>query len=123
MADKNKQKAARLLRRKRSIRHKITGTSDRPRLSVFPSGKHMYAQVIDDIQGRTLAQAGTLGKSGVNDGKTGANVESARMVGKAVADKAKEAGVTRVAFDRNGRQYHGRVKALADAAREAGLEF
>ena len=99
------------------------GTADRPRLTVFPSGKHMYAQVIDDMAGRTLASAGTLGKSGVADGKTGANVEAAKLVGTAVAEKAKAAGVTTVRFDRNGRRYHGRVKALADAAREAGLEF
>jgi large subunit ribosomal protein L18 len=122
MADKNKLKAKRLLRRKRSIRHKILGTAERPRLSVFPSGKHMYAQVIDDMAGRTLASAGTLGKTGVAEGGT-ANVEAAKAVGKAVAERAKEAGVAQVAFDRNGRRYHGRVKAVADAAREAGLQF
>ena len=123
MADKNKLKNARLLRRKRSIRHKVVGTGERPRLTVFISGKHCYAQVIDDHAGRTLAAAGTLGKTGVAEGKTGANVEAAAKVGSAVAEKAKAAGVSRVAFDRNGRQYHGRVKALADAAREGGLDF
>ena len=123
MADVNKAKAKRLQRRKYSIRKKIMGTADRPRLTVFPSGKHMYAQVIDDMAGRTLASAGTLGKSGVVDGNTGCNVEAAKLVGKAVAEKAKAAGINTVKFDRNGRRYHGRVKALADAAREAGLEF
>ncbi|MEM1012680.1 MAG: 50S ribosomal protein L18 [Planctomycetota bacterium] len=123
MADKNKLKAKRLQRRKYSIRHKIVGTSERPRLSVFPSGKHIYAQVIDDMAGRTLASAGTLGKSSVvSDGST-CNVDAAKAVGKAVAEKAKAAGVTQIAFDRNGRRYHGRVKALADAAREEGLQF
>ncbi len=122
MADKNKAKAVRLLRRKRSIRHKLMGSPERPRLTVFPSGKHIYAQVIDDYAGTTLASATTLGKNGVADGGT-ANVEAAKAVGKAVAERAKAAGVTKVAFDRNGRQYHGRVKALADAAREAGLDF
>ena len=122
MADKNKARAARLLRRKRSIRHTIMGTAERPRLTVFPSNKHIYAQVIDDMSGKTLAYAGTVGKSSVADGGTG-NVEAAKAVGKAVAEKAKAAGVEKVCFDRNGRQYHGRVKALADAAREAGLSF
>ena len=123
MADKNKLKNARLLRRKRSIRHKIVGTEERPRLTVFASGRHTYAQVIDDHAGRTLAAAGTAGKSAPTDGKTGANVEAAKAVGKAVAEKARAAGVTKVAFDRNGKQYHGRIAALADAAREAGLQF
>jgi large subunit ribosomal protein L18 len=123
MADKNKAKAKRLQRRKYSIRHKILGTSERPRLTVFPSGKHIYAQVIDDMAGKTLASAGTVGKSSaVSEGGT-CNVEAAKAVGKAVAEKAKAAGVTKVAYDRNGRRYHGRVKALADAAREGGLEF
>lgn len=123
MADQNKAKAARLKRRKYSIRKKITGTPDRPRLTVFPSGKHMYAQVIDDMAGKTLCSAGTLGKSGVAGDATGCNVEAAKKVGAAIAEKAKAAGVTAVAFDRNGRRYHGRVKALADAAREGGLQF
>ncbi len=123
MADKNKLKSARLVRRKYSIRNRLTGTSDRPRLTVFPSVKHIQAQVIDDMSGRTLAHAGTVGKSGIaTDGKTG-NIAAAAAVGKAIAEKAKAAGVTKVAFDRNGRRYHGRIKALADAAREAGLDF
>ncbi len=122
MADKNKLKAARLLRRRRSIRHKIMGTAERPRLTVFPSGKHIYAQVIDDMTGQTLASSSTLGKTGVAGDKT-ANIDAAKAVGKSVAEKAKAAGVTKVAFDRNGRMYHGRIKALADAARESGLDF
>lgn len=123
MADKNKAKTKRLTRRKYSIRHTLMGTAQRPRLTVFPSVKHIYAQVIDDIQGRTLASAGTVGKSAsTGDGKTG-DMAAAAAVGKALAEKARAAGVTKVAFDRNGRRYHGRVKALADAAREAGLEF
>ena len=125
MADKNKQKTQRLVRRKYSIRNRLTGSAERPRLTVFPSVKHIYAQVIDDTAGRTIATAGTSGKSGVNGGESGktGNVAAAAAVGRAIAEKAKAAGVTKVAFDRNGRRYHGRIKALADAAREAGLEF
>jgi large subunit ribosomal protein L18 len=123
MADKNKEKSRRLTARKFSIRNRLTGSGDRPRLTVYPSVKHIYAQVIDDMAGRTIAQAGTVGKSAVAaEGKTG-NIAAAAAVGRAIAEKAKAAGVTRVAFDRNGRRYHGRIKALADAAREAGLQF
>ena len=123
MADKNKEKTRRLTARKYSIRNRLAGSGDRPRLTVYPSVKHIYAQVIDDMAGRTIAQAGTVGKAGVTgNGKTG-DVAAAAAVGKAIAEKAKAAGVTKVAFDRNGRRYHGRIKALADAAREAGLEF
>ncbi|MCJ8159270.1 50S ribosomal protein L18 [Sphingomonas sp. LaA6.9] len=93
----------------------------RPRLSVHRSGKHIYAQVIDDAEGKTLASASTLEKD--VRGKTGATAEAAADVGKRVAEKAKKAGVTRVVFDRGGFLFHGRVKALADAAREGGLEF
>lgn len=124
MADKNKAKSKRLIRRKYVIRNRLMGTAERPRLTVFPSVKHIYAQVIDDMSGRTLASAGTLGKSGVTgDGDKTGDVGAAAAVGRAVAERARAAGVTRIAFDRNGRRYHGRVKALADAAREAGLEF
>ena len=124
MADKNKQKTKRLQSRKYSIRNSLMGTAERPRLTVFPSVKHIYAQVIDDMTGHTLASAVTLGKSGLggDSGKTG-DIAAAAAVGRAVAEKAKAAGVTKIAFDRNGRRYHGRIKALADAAREAGLEF
>jgi large subunit ribosomal protein L18 len=123
-ADKNKIKHARLVARKHSIRNRLIGTDDRPRLTVYPSVKHIYAQVIDDIAGRTIASAGTVGKSAVSleASKTG-NIAAAKAVGKAIAERAKAAGIKKVAFDRNGRRYHGRVKALADAAREAGLTF
>lgn len=93
----------------------------RPRLSIHRSGKHIYAQVIDDAAGRTVAAASTLDKD--VKGKTGATVAAAQEVGKRVAEAAKAAGITQVVFDRGGFLYHGRVKALADAARESGLEF
>lgn len=115
------KKQKRLERRKFQIRRTLSGTAERPRLSVFRSGKHIYAQVIDDIDGKTLASASSVEKSlGL---KHGANLAAAQAVGKAVAEKAKSAGVTKIAFDRNGRIYHGRIKALADAAREGGLQF
>ena len=93
----------------------------RPRLSIHRSGRHIYAQVIDDAAGRTLASASTIDKD--VKGKVGATVEGAQDVGRRVAERAKAAGVTRVVFDRGGFLFHGRVKALADAAREGGLEF
>jgi len=93
----------------------------RPRLSVHRSGKHIYAQVIDDAEGKTLAAASTLEKD--VRGRSGANIEAAAEVGKRVAEAAKKAGVTQVVFDRGGFLFHGRVKALAEAAREGGLEF
>jgi large subunit ribosomal protein L18 len=119
MAKTNPRVAGRL-RRKARIRKKISGTAAVPRLTVFRSAKHMYAQVIDDDSGRTLASASTqaLGL----DGNAG-NKNAAALVGKAIADNAKAAGVDSVVFDRNGYAYHGRVKALADAAREGGLAF
>ena len=94
---------------------------ERPRLSIHRSGRHMYAQVIDDSEGRTVASASTLDKD--VKGKVGATVEGAQDVGRRVAERAKAAGVTKVVFDRGGFLFHGRVKALADAAREGGLEF
>src|ERR1700755_705300 len=106
-------------RRNRTALRARAGT--RPRLSVHRSGKHIYAQVIDDAEGKTLASASTIDK-GVK-GKTGATAEAATEVGKRVAEAAKKAGVTQVVFDRGGFLFHGRVKALADAARESGLEF
>ena len=122
MADqKLAKKQKRLERRKFQIRRVLSGTAERPRLTVYRSGKHIYAQVIDDIAGTTLASASSVEKS--LSLKHGANLNAAQAVGKAVAEKAKSAGVTKVAFDRNGRIYHGRVKALADAAREGGLQF
>ena len=111
-------------RRKRRTRHRLRKIERlKPRLSVFRSGKHIYAQVIDDLAGRTVAAASTLDKD-IRDGlKTGANRDAAAQVGKVVAERAKSAGVETVVFDRGGYLYHGRVKALGDAAREAGLKF
>ena len=102
------------------IRSRVAGTPERPRLAVFRSVNHIYAQVIDDQQGHTLVSAASVEKD--LSGK-GGNVEGAKIIGKAVAQRAKEKGITKVVFDRGGYLYHGRVKALADAAREAGLEF
>ncbi len=101
------------------IREKLSGTTERPRLNVYRSLNHIYAQVIDDQKGVTLASASSLQLKL----KTGGNVATAKEIGKAVAEKAIEKGVKRVVFDRGGFLYHGRIKALADAAREAGLEF
>jgi large subunit ribosomal protein L18 len=108
-------------RRKRRIRKKVDGTSERPRLSVFRSARHIYAQAIDDSKGTTVATASTLseGVKGVEGNKT----DEAKAVGVAVAKLLKDKGIDQVVFDRNGYLYHGRVKALADAAREAGLKF
>ena len=107
----------------RRIRKRVAGSDERPRLAVFRSQSHIYAQVIDDEAGRTLCAASSLDKELKADGKRGANVAAAQAVGKLVAERAKEKGVTAVVFDRGGFQYHGRVKALADAARAAGLQF
>jgi len=123
MADKLVKKAQRLQARKFSIRHTLKGTSDRPRLSVYRSSKHIYAQVIDDVQGKTLVAVASTSEGMSEQTKSGANVAAAKLVGKAIAERAKAAGISKVAFDRNGRRYHGRVKALADAAREGGLQF
>ena len=108
-------------RRRRNRTALRARAGDRPRLSVHRSGKHIYVQVIDDEAGRTLASASTLEKD--VRGTSGANVAAATAVGQRVAEAAKAAGVTQVVFDRGGFLYHGRVKAVADAAREAGLEF
>ncbi|MDP9175689.1 MAG: 50S ribosomal protein L18 [Planctomycetota bacterium] len=124
MADKNKLKQVRLQRRKWSVRSNVFGTAERPRLSVFRSDKHIYAQIIDDYTGKTLAAvASTNSETLGGELKNGGNVAAARKIGLAIAAKAKDAGVSAVCFDRGGRQYHGRVKALADAAREGGLKF
>jgi large subunit ribosomal protein L18 len=123
MADKQREKALRLQRRQWSVRNSLSGTAERPRLSVFRSDKHIYAQVIDDLAGRTLASASSMATDVRGDLKNGGNIAAAKLVGKAIAERAKAAGVSQVAFDRGGRKYHGRVKALADAAREGGLKF
>ena len=104
------------------IRKRMQGTAERPRLNVYRSLNHIYAQVIDDMSGQTLVSASTAeGKK--EDRRTRGNVASAKAVGKTIAERAKAKGVTKVVFDRGGYLYHGRVKALADAAREAGLQF
>lgn len=123
MADKNKLKQVQLQRRQWNIRKNLFGSTERPRLSVFRSDKHIYAQVIDDLAGKTVVSASSTEAEVRGDLKNGGNIAAAKRVGAAVAKKAIAAGVTKVAFDRGGRQYHGRVKALADAAREAGLKF
>ena len=111
-------------RRRERLRYQLRQKSGgRPRLSVFRSGKHIYAQVIDDAQGRTLAAASSLDASLKTAGKTGADTDAATAVGKLVAERAVAAGVSLVVFDRGAYLYHGRVKALADAAREGGLAF
>jgi large subunit ribosomal protein L18 len=102
------------------IRRKLRGTSERPRLAVFRSVAHIYAQVIDDSEGKTLVSASSVDKGAKTKG---GNVAAAKAIGTLVADRAKEKGIKSVVFDRGGYQYHGRVKALADAARAAGLEF
>ena len=118
MATKQFNRKAARAKRHRRVRVQVAGTPERPRLSIYRSLNHIYAQVIDDSTGRTLASASTVElKSGAS------NAEAATAVGRAIAGKATQAGVKQVVFDRGGFLYHGRVKALADAAREAGLEF
>ena len=122
--DKLKAKQAGLERRQRRVRGKISGTAERPRLRVTRTNGHIYAQVIDDVTGTTLVAASTVDAEVRKELKNGsANIDAARAVGEAVGARAKAAGVTSVIFDRGGRIYHGRVKALADGARSAGLEF
>ncbi len=110
-------------RRHRRIRKKIYGTPERPRLSVYGSLNHIYAQIIDDMKGVTLVSASTMDKELKGEIKHGGNVEAAKKVGALVAKRAVEKGIKKVVFDRGGFRYHGRIKALADAAREGGLEF
>ena len=116
MADKNKMKAARFERRKFRSRTKLFGSPERPRLSVFRSDKHIYAQLVNDTTQRTIVTVS-------DKGFTGKKSEKSVEVGKMIAEKAKAAGISKVVFDRAGYQYHGRVKAVADGAREGGLEF
>jgi large subunit ribosomal protein L18 len=108
------------LRVHRRIRRRVAGTAERPRLAVYRSIAHIYAQVIDDRSGRTLVSASSNDKGA---SANGGNVAGAREIGRLIAERAKEKGLTKVVFDRGGYLYHGRIKALADAAREAGLEF
>ncbi|MGI6367827.1 MAG: 50S ribosomal protein L18 [Anaerolineae bacterium] len=110
-------------RRHRRVRRKVSGSPERPRLNVYRSLEHIYAQVIDDVAGHTVASASTIDRELSSSCAGLSKTECARIVGKAIADRAKAAGVSAVIFDRGGYQYHGRVRALAEAAREAGLEF
>ena len=119
--DRQKEKRQRQLRRRRSVRKGIVGTSERPRLTVVRSSKHIYAQLVDDLKGVTLAAAASnLADVGL---KYGGNIKAAQAVGKKLAEDAKGKGITKAAFDRGHYRYHGRIKALADAAREGGLSF
>ncbi len=118
-----KKKSAQFERRHRRVRARVSGTAERPRLNVFRSLSNIYAQVIDDATGRTLASASTIDKTVAKqiDGK--GKVEAAKIVGQVLADRAKAAGISAVVFDRGGYRYHGRVAALAEGAREGGLNF
>lgn len=122
MAKTSEKVVARAKRIKR-IRKKISGTAEKPRLRVFKSNKHIYAQVIDDVAGHTLAAMSSMDKQILEDGELKGKTAKARKVGALLADKAKAAGIASVVFDRGGYIYHGRVKALSEGAREAGLNF
>ncbi|MEQ8460101.1 MAG: 50S ribosomal protein L18 [Sandaracinaceae bacterium] len=111
------------LRRKKRIRKKVNGTPERPRLSIFRTAKHIYAQVIDDVDGKTLATASTLSKDVKGEVSEANKTEAAKKVGAAIAKACKDKGIEKVVFDRNGFIYHGRIRALAEGAREAGLSF
>ena len=121
--DKSKRKQNSHLRRKRRVRRKISGTTQRPRLSVSRSLKHIYAQVIDDENGKTLAHASSLSPEVRDNAAEGGKTQVAKNVGQLIAQKAKEQQIEGVVFDRGGNLYHGRIKALAEAAREGGLKF
>jgi large subunit ribosomal protein L18 len=114
-----------LLRKKRHrrVRYKVIGTAERPRLNVSRSIQHIYAQLIDDTTGNTVASASTVDATLRADLKSGGNVEAAKAVGKLIAERGQEKGISSVVFDRGGYKYHGRIQALADSAREAGLQF
>lgn len=121
--DRLKTKAANLARRHRRVRGKVTGTAQRPRMCVTRTGRHIYAQLIDDVAGMTLVSASSVDGELKKSLKGGSDAEAAKAVGEAVGRRALEIGVKEVVFDRGGRLYHGRVKALADGARDAGLTF
>lgn len=121
--DKPKAKAAGLARRQRRVRGKVSGTAERPRLRVTRTAMHIYAQLIDDVAGTTLAAASSIDSELRPTLASGANTDAAKAVGVAVGKRALEAGITEVVFDRGGRLYHGRVAALAEGAREAGLKL
>ena len=118
-----KAKLVRRIRRSNHVRRKIVGTAERPRLTVFRSSKHIYAQLIDDLTGATLAAASSVIADVRAGFKSCGNIKAAQVVGKKIAEVAKERGIAKAAFDRGHYKYHGRVKALADAAREGGLLF
>ncbi|MBI4612158.1 MAG: 50S ribosomal protein L18 [Planctomycetes bacterium] len=111
------------IRRHRRIRKRVSGTAERPRLTVFRSNRHIYCQLVDDDRGATLVCASTMEKDLREGGSFGGNKGAAKAIGKRIAERAKAAGILKVAFDRGGYKYHGRVQALADAAREGGLSF
>jgi large subunit ribosomal protein L18 len=121
--EKNKAKNKALARRQRRVRGKVRGTAACPRLRVTRSNANIYAQVIDDVAGRTLVSASSLDADFKKADKNGSNIEGAQLVGELIAQRAKDAKIEKVVFDRGGHLYHGRVKALADGARSAGLEF
>ena len=110
-------------RRQRHVRKKLVGSVERPRLCIFRSSKHIYAQIIDDAKGHTLVSASTMDPDIKSQAAYGGNKAAASVVGKVVAERAKQAGIDKICFDRRSYKYHGRVQALADAAREAGLQF
>jgi large subunit ribosomal protein L18 len=110
-------------KRKKRIRKKVNGDAERPRLTVFRSAKHIYVQVVDDTKGTTLVSVSTLTKDLKAQADEKAKLDAAKLIGQAIAKACKDKGIAKVAFDRNGYLYHGRIKALADAAREAGLDF
>ena len=122
MGSANRRKALRLKRKKR-IRKKLSGTSDRPRMSVFRSAKHIYSQIIDDTSGITLVTASTTEKEVIENQKFENKTAAATYIGQLIATRATEKGIKSVVFDRNGFLYHGRVKAVSDGARKAGLDF
>lgn len=121
--NKFKAKKAGLKRRQARVRSKIAGTAERPRLRVNRTNAHIYALIVDDVAGKTLCSASTLDKEFKAQSKVGSNLEAAKFVGELVGKRAVEAGISEVVFDRGGRLYHGRIQALADAARGAGLKF
>ena len=121
--NKLKAKQAGLRRRHTRVRGKISGTQQRPRLCVTRSNSNIYVQLVDDVAGKTLIGVSTLGPDFKATGKSGANVEGAAAIGEIIGKKALEAGITEIVFDRGGNLYHGRIKAVADGAREAGLKF
>ena len=122
-SNRHKQVQARRLRRQLHVRNGLFGTAERPRMAVFRSSKHIYVQIVNDDQGRTLASASTMDQGLKVELKYGGNKAAAEAVGRAIAERAKAAGIAKVQFDRRSYKYHGRIAALADAARAGGLQF